>query len=111
MGFGSAGVGIAIGAVVGIPASILTVYRTYRSAFWMGAITTIRPMPDRRLPVLFGGALVMLALPIFLIAGWPCGAGRSGPFSGSGASSSASSSPAPGSASRRSVAPASSRSG
>ena len=31
--FGSAGIGIAIGAVVGIPASILTVYRTYRSAF------------------------------------------------------------------------------
>jgi hypothetical protein len=30
---GSAGVGIAIGAVIGIPASILAVYRAYRGAF------------------------------------------------------------------------------
>ncbi len=30
---GSAGIGIAIGAVVGIPAAIVAVYRTYRSAF------------------------------------------------------------------------------
>ena len=30
---GSVGIGIAIGAVVGIPAAILTVYRTYRGAF------------------------------------------------------------------------------
>ena len=30
---GSVGIGIAIGAVVGIPAAIFTVYRTYRSAF------------------------------------------------------------------------------
>ena len=29
------------------------------------------PCPDRRLPVLAGGAVVALALPIFLIAGWP----------------------------------------
>ena len=29
---GSVGIGIAIGAVIGIPAAILTVYRTYRSA-------------------------------------------------------------------------------
>jgi len=32
---------------------------------------TPRPMPERRLPVIAGGALVALALPIFLIAGWP----------------------------------------
>ena len=30
---GSVGVGIAIGAVVGIPAATLTVYRAYRGAF------------------------------------------------------------------------------
>ena len=29
-----------------------------------------RPMPERRLPVLAGGAIVAFALPIFLIAGW-----------------------------------------
>jgi hypothetical protein len=27
-------------------------------------------MPDRRVPVLLGGAVVALALPIFLVAGW-----------------------------------------
>jgi len=30
-----------------------------------------RPMPERRLPVIAGGALLALALPVFLIAGWP----------------------------------------
>ena len=29
-----------------------------------------RPMPERRLPVIAGGMLVALALPIFLITGW-----------------------------------------
>ena len=29
-----------------------------------------RPMPERRLPVIAGGALVALALPVFLLAGW-----------------------------------------
>ena len=29
-----------------------------------------RPMPERRLPVTAGGAVVALALPIFLIADW-----------------------------------------
>ncbi|HEY7004279.1 MAG TPA: hypothetical protein VH281_08360 [Gaiellaceae bacterium] len=32
---------------------------------------TPRPMPERRLPALAGGAVVALALPIFLIADWP----------------------------------------
>jgi hypothetical protein len=32
---------------------------------------TPRPMPERRLPVIAGGAVVALALPIFLVAGWP----------------------------------------
>jgi hypothetical protein len=30
---GSVGIGVAIGSVIGIPASILAVYRTYRGAF------------------------------------------------------------------------------
>jgi hypothetical protein len=30
---GSVGIGIAIGSVIGIPAAILAVYRTYRGAF------------------------------------------------------------------------------
>ncbi len=28
-------------------------------------------MPERRLPMIAGGAVVALALPIFLVAGWP----------------------------------------
>jgi hypothetical protein len=32
---------------------------------------TPRPMPERRLPVIAGGVLVALALPVFLLAGWP----------------------------------------
>jgi len=32
---------------------------------------TPRPLPERRLPMIAGGAVVALALPIFLIAGWP----------------------------------------
>ena len=35
-----------------------------------GALLTPRPMPDRRTPVVLGGAVVALALPIFLVAGW-----------------------------------------
>jgi hypothetical protein len=35
-----------------------------------GALLTPRPMPERRTPVLLGGAVVALALPIFLLAGW-----------------------------------------
>ena len=30
-----------------------------------------RPMPERRLPMIAGGAVVALALPVFLVAGWP----------------------------------------
>ena len=30
-----------------------------------------RPLPDRRIAVVAGGALVALALPVFLVAGWP----------------------------------------
>lgn len=34
------------------------------------ALLTPRPMPDRRLPIVLGGAVVALALPLFLVAGW-----------------------------------------
>jgi hypothetical protein len=34
------------------------------------SILTPRPVPDRRLPLVTGGSVVLLALPIFLIAGW-----------------------------------------
>jgi hypothetical protein len=30
-----------------------------------------RPMPDRRIAVVAGGAIVALALPVFFLAGWP----------------------------------------
>ena len=29
-----------------------------------------RPLPDRRLPAVAGGAIVALALPVFLVADW-----------------------------------------
>jgi hypothetical protein len=31
---------------------------------------TPRPLPDRRLPMVAGGLVVLLALPVFLAAGW-----------------------------------------
>jgi hypothetical protein len=34
-------------------------------------VSTPRPMPGRLLPALAGGTVVALALPIFLIGGWP----------------------------------------
>ncbi len=36
----------------------------------MATLLTSRPAPERRLPVLAGGAVVALALPVFLLAGW-----------------------------------------
>ena len=38
-----------------------------------GVLTTPRPMPARLLPALAGGGLVLLALPVFLVAGWRMG--------------------------------------
>jgi hypothetical protein len=35
-----------------------------------GALLTPRPMPERRMPVVLGGTVVALALPVFLVAGW-----------------------------------------
>jgi len=36
-----------------------------------GTVLTPRPLPERRLPVVAGGAVVALALPLFIVAGWP----------------------------------------
>ncbi len=36
----------------------------------VGAFTTPRPVPSAQLPVLAGGALLALALPVFVLAGW-----------------------------------------
>ena len=37
------------------------------------AVLSPRPLPERRLPVIAGLLLVVLALPVFLAAGWPLG--------------------------------------
>jgi hypothetical protein len=37
----------------------------------VGELLTPRPMPERRLPMIAAGLVVALALPVFLIAGWP----------------------------------------
>jgi hypothetical protein len=39
-----------------------------------GVLSTPRPLPSRVVPVVAGGAVVLLALPVFLIAGWRVGA-------------------------------------
>ncbi len=35
-----------------------------------GALSTPRPLPSRLVPTIAAGGLILLALPIFLIAGW-----------------------------------------
>ena len=35
-----------------------------------GVFSTPRPLPDQRLPFVAGAAVVLLALPVFLAAGW-----------------------------------------
>jgi hypothetical protein len=39
-----------------------------------GVFATPRPVPESRVPALCGTAVVVLALPVFLVAGWPLGA-------------------------------------
>ncbi len=34
-------------------------------------LTTPRPLPDRKMPAVAASGLVLLALPVFLAAGWP----------------------------------------
>ena len=38
-----------------------------------GLLSTPRPVPGRRAPVLAGAGVVVLALPVFLVAGFPLG--------------------------------------
>jgi hypothetical protein len=38
-----------------------------------GVFSTPRPVPGRLLPALAGSAVVVLALPVFTVAGWPLG--------------------------------------
>ncbi|MGH3118846.1 MAG: hypothetical protein ACRDQ2_17380 [Gaiellales bacterium] len=38
-----------------------------------GTVLSPRPLPDRRLPVVAGGAIVALALPVFVLADWRLG--------------------------------------
>jgi hypothetical protein len=38
-----------------------------------GVFSTPRPVPGRLLPALAGSAVVVLALPVFAVAGWPFG--------------------------------------
>jgi hypothetical protein len=38
-----------------------------------GTVLSPRPLPDRRLPVIAGGAIVALALPVFVLADWRLG--------------------------------------
>jgi hypothetical protein len=37
----------------------------------IGFLGRPRPLPQRLLPALAGGVVVLLALPVFLVAGWP----------------------------------------
>jgi hypothetical protein len=37
----------------------------------IGVFSTPRPVPPRVLPIVAGGAVIGLALPIFVLAGWP----------------------------------------
>jgi hypothetical protein len=36
-----------------------------------GIFSTPRPLPGRLAPTIAGGAIIALALPVFLVAGWP----------------------------------------
>lgn len=38
-----------------------------------GIFSTPRPLPSRLAPTIAGGAVVLLALPLFAVAGWPLG--------------------------------------
>jgi hypothetical protein len=37
----------------------------------MATIASVRPLPERRLPLAAGTGLIALALPLFLLVGWP----------------------------------------
>ena len=70
---GAAGIGFLFGAFVGIPLAIVVVYKVYAQAGRMstGMFATPRPVPGRLVPALAGSAVILLALPVFAVAGWP----------------------------------------
>ena len=70
---GDAGIGFLVGALVGIPLAIVVVYKVYAQAGRMstGMFATPRPVPGRLVPALAGSAVILLALPVFVVAGWP----------------------------------------
>ena len=68
---GSTAWGFLLGAILGIPIGVFMTYTRYKGCTLMaGVFATPRPMPDQRLPFIAGAAVIVLALPIFLAAGW-----------------------------------------
>ncbi len=58
--------------MLGIPLAVLVVYRVYSSRVVTADLfTTPRSVPGRLAPMLAGSGLILLALPVFAIAGWP----------------------------------------
>ena len=69
---GGAGLGLLVGAVVGIPLAVLRgLPRLLQGRVREDLFTNPRPVPGRLAPMLAGTALIVLALPIFAIAGFP----------------------------------------
>ena len=64
-------IGALVGALVSIPAGIFAVYRRYAGVLVRDVWATPRPIPNRLVPVAGGAAVVALALPVFVAAGWP----------------------------------------
>ena len=70
--FGASGIGLLVGALVGIPLGVLVVYQVYgRGRTERGIFSTPRPVPSRLAPTVAGGLVIALALPVFAVAGWP----------------------------------------
>ena len=71
---GSLGYGLVFGAVVGIPVGVAGTVIRYRNADAddrLPAWTEPRTAPPSLLPAIAGAIVVLLALPVFLVAGWP----------------------------------------
>ena len=67
---GSTAWGFLVGAILGIPVGVFMTYKRYGHALVTGAFATPRPMPSQTVPLVAGAAVIVLALPIFLAAGW-----------------------------------------
>ena len=76
---GGWGIGLLVGAIVGIPLAMLVVYWVYSGhdgeaediGFVGRLASTPRPIPGRLAPAIAGTAVILLALPVFAVAGWP----------------------------------------